>query len=156
MDFELDDGTALGTVVVTGEALATLPLVEPDDIVNVVGTVARVADAWVVVASDADAIGRAGDPVAVTGDTAPTPADPSAGGSVDLAGFDLPGTGPNALAGLDDPGHPERHLPRRDGRGPASSGPAGPVRSHRQTARGGRPAGHARGRIGAAGRPERG
>jgi hypothetical protein len=40
--FTLDDGTAVGLVVLTGPAAETLPLVEPDDAINVVGRVARV------------------------------------------------------------------------------------------------------------------
>ena len=101
--FTLDDGTAVGTIVVTGEALESLALVEPDDIVNVVGTVSRAGDAWIVTASAPDAIGRAGDPVASTDDDPAGPvatASPGTAGSVDLAGFDLPGTGGAGVAGL--------------------------------------------------------
>ena len=102
--FTLDDGTAVGTVVLTGEALELLALIEPDDVVNVTGTVVRTDDGWIVTTSDPGALGRAGDPVAPTsaGDAATDPAEtpPTTGGTVDLAGFDLPGTGPAGLAGI--------------------------------------------------------
>jgi hypothetical protein len=101
--FMLDDGTAVGSIVVTGEALEQLALVEPDDIVNVVGIVTRRATDWIVIASAPDAIGRAGDPIATIedGPSDPETSDPAAPPSlVDLAGFDLPGTGPAGLAGL--------------------------------------------------------
>ena len=102
--FTLDDGTAVGTVVLTGEALELLALIEPDDVVNVTGTVVRTDDGWIVTTSDPGALGRAGDPVAPTsaGDAATDRAEtpPTTGGTVDLAGFDLPGTGPAGLAGI--------------------------------------------------------
>ena len=102
--FTLDDGTAIGTIVLSGEALELLALVEPDDVVNVIGTVVRTDDGWIVATSDPGALGRAGDPVAPTSNadaaTDPEAPSPATGGTVDLAGFDLPGTGPAGLAGI--------------------------------------------------------
>ena len=40
--FTLDDGTAVGLVILAGAAADVLPLVEPDDAINVIGRVARV------------------------------------------------------------------------------------------------------------------
>jgi hypothetical protein len=40
--FTLDDGTAAGIVVLAGLAAETIPLIEPDDAINVVGRVTRV------------------------------------------------------------------------------------------------------------------
>ena len=100
--FTLDDGTAVGTVVVTGEAAAQLPLVEPGDVVNVIGAVTRTDAGWIVSASAADAIGRASSPIDAPNDGAAVPGagGSSASGSVGLAGFDVQGTGSTGLVGL--------------------------------------------------------
>jgi hypothetical protein len=50
--FRLDDGTATGTVVMTGEALELLPLIEPGDAINVVGRVDDRGEGAVVVVDD--------------------------------------------------------------------------------------------------------
>ncbi len=106
--FRLDDGTATATVVLSGPALEMLPLIEPDDVVNVTGTVVtdRATGSRTITTADPAAIAMAGDPVAADGASAapadavaPSPSS-SVAGSVNLAGFDLPGTGPAGLAGL--------------------------------------------------------
>ena len=56
--FRLDDGTAVGTVVLAGAALDWLPLIEPGDAINVVGRVST-ADAGPVVTVDDPGIDRA-------------------------------------------------------------------------------------------------
>lgn len=105
--FRIDDGTALGTIVLTGQAQELLALVEPGDAVNVTGTVVRTDDGWAVSTSDPAALSRAGDPVAADPATAgatdgsassAAPAGPV--GTFSLAGFDLPGTGAAGAAGL--------------------------------------------------------
>jgi hypothetical protein len=50
--FTLDDGTAVGLVVLTGAAADVLPLVEPDDAINVIGRVARLEDGELAVVVD--------------------------------------------------------------------------------------------------------
>ena len=75
--FLLDDGTAVGPVILHGEAADLLPLIEPGDAVNVTGRVDSTERGWTVVADDPAGVVLAGDP---TG--AATPA-PSAGPSLD-------------------------------------------------------------------------
>jgi hypothetical protein len=59
----IDDGTAISRVVLTGEAAAFLPLLEPADAVNIVGRVRRRGDdGFEVVADAGSAIARVGDP----------------------------------------------------------------------------------------------
>jgi hypothetical protein len=62
--FTLDDGTAIGRVVLRAAALQALLLVEPDDALNVVGRVESTADGPVVAVDDPGSIILAGDPVA--------------------------------------------------------------------------------------------
>jgi hypothetical protein len=107
--FDLDDGTAIGTIVLTGDAAAWLPLIEPDDAINVVGRVTTSADGPTVVVDDPAAIVLGADPVAAAGamtasaaaEPSTDPAMPSADGHPRLAGFgaDL-GALPGAGAGL--------------------------------------------------------
>ncbi len=66
--FELDDGTAVGSVVLVGEASAYLPLIEPGDALNATGRVERRDDAIVVRVTDPAGIARVGEL------TAPAPA----------------------------------------------------------------------------------
>ncbi|MEO6207463.1 MAG: hypothetical protein ABIP77_05870, partial [Candidatus Limnocylindrales bacterium] len=55
--FRLDDGTAIGLVVLLGDAAAFLPLIDPGDAVNVTGRVERQADAsYAVTVTNAGAI----------------------------------------------------------------------------------------------------
>jgi hypothetical protein len=82
----LDDGTAVGVIVIRGEALGLLPLLEPDDAINAIGRVERQPDGPVVVVEDPGGIAQAGDPTAAEpGPTSPvslaTPGDPSAADS---------------------------------------------------------------------------
>jgi hypothetical protein len=62
--FTLDDGTAIGRVVLRAAALEALLLVEPDDALNVVGRVESTADGLIVAVDDPGGIILAGDPVA--------------------------------------------------------------------------------------------
>jgi hypothetical protein len=96
--FTLDDGTAIGRIVLEGTALEALPLIEPDDALNAIGRVETTADGPVLVVDDAGRIVFAGDPVAA--DTAPVdPGSLDAGGSPSSeASGTVPLTG--RLAGL--------------------------------------------------------
>ena len=94
--FTLDDGTAIGRIVLRGAALELLPLVEPDDALNAIGRVEAVTDGFVVVVEDPAGIILAGDPVAAggplasatTGDAQPSgDGDPAAAATSRLAGF---------------------------------------------------------------------
>jgi hypothetical protein len=97
--FTLDDGTAIGRVVLRAAALDQLTLVEPDDALNAIGRVEATADGPVVVVEDAGGISVAGDPVAAGSSVGPGPAS-GVGPSAD-PGAGLPGAGlPNRFAGL--------------------------------------------------------
>ena len=102
--FRIDDGTAVGTIVLTGPALELLALVEPGDAVNLDGTVVRTDDGWVVTTADPAALARIGDPVASDPGTTLAGASPSPAaspaGSLSLAGFQFPGTGAAGMAGV--------------------------------------------------------
>lgn len=98
--FTLDDGTAVGRIVLRGEAAGLLGLIEPGDAVNVIGrvTLGTTPDDLAVVVEDAASI--------VLGSTAR-----EAGGSVGLAGSPLPSpasgapvasSGASRTAGLGD------------------------------------------------------
>ena len=50
--FTLDDGTAIGRIVLRGAALELLPLIEPDDALNAIGRVEAATDGVVVVVDD--------------------------------------------------------------------------------------------------------
>ncbi len=103
--FTLDDGTAIGRVILRGAALDDLVLVEPDDALNAIGRVESTADGPVIVVDDPAGVIRAGDPVAADPSVDPSPeavgptAVASAGGQSGgrLAGL---GGGPLSL----DPG----------------------------------------------------
>jgi uncharacterized protein YdeI (BOF family) len=105
--FTLDDGTAVGRVVLTGEAGASLDLIEPGDAINVVGTVTRQLDGEVAVVVDDPAeiaLGSAlDDGTGATSDQGPS-ASPSGPSALWTAGIGegtigLPGAGAG-LAGL--------------------------------------------------------
>jgi hypothetical protein len=106
--FTLDDGSAIGRIVLAGEALGLLPLIEPGDALNVIGRVDAVDGAFVVVVEQVDAIVLGSDPGALAGASSPgaRTADPldasritagNAGLGTDPAG--IPGAGAG-LAGL--------------------------------------------------------
>lgn len=84
-----------------------MALIQPDDLVNVTGTVIPDGPIWVVRTADAAALATARDPTAIDAPSAdPSASDaplPSVGAaaSVRQAGFDLPGSGPGGLAGSD-------------------------------------------------------
>ncbi len=77
--FTIDDGTAVGRIALSGEALAYLPLLEPGDALNVVGRVARSGEA--VEVADPAGLFRVGDlgevaPIAPAGEVAVEPRTP--------------------------------------------------------------------------------
>jgi hypothetical protein len=76
--FTLDDGTSVGRIVVAGEALPQLPLIEPDDAINAIGRVEVTKDGPVVVVDAAGAMTFGGDPVAPVIATAASIATPAA------------------------------------------------------------------------------
>ena len=102
--FTLDDGTAIGRIVLRGAALELLPMIEPDDALNAIGRVEALDGGFVVVVDDPGGIILAGDPVAAGGlppasqASDPPPAsvnDPdAAAGTSRFAGF-----GGSSLAG---------------------------------------------------------
>ena len=101
--FRLDDGTATGTVILTGPALEMLALLEPDDVVNAAGTVVADGDGWAVATSDAGALALTSDPIAPSDPSAPDgspTASPGTASDRSLAGFDLPGGGQGGIVGL--------------------------------------------------------
>jgi hypothetical protein len=65
--FTLDDGTAVGRIVLRGAALELLPLIEVDDALNAIGRVEASTDGYVVAVEDPGAIILTGDPVAAIG-----------------------------------------------------------------------------------------
>jgi hypothetical protein len=96
--FTLDDGTAVGRIVLEGLALEVLPLIEPDDALNAIGRVEVTTDGPVLVVDDAGRIVFAGDPVAAgTSALDPAQVDASASPSSGASGA-VPVTG--RLAGL--------------------------------------------------------
>jgi hypothetical protein len=84
--FTLDDGTAIGRVELRGPALDQLALVEPDDVLNVIGRVEQAPDGPIVVVDDAGRLILAGDLDAAAS------ADPGA----EAATVQAPGDGPDA------------------------------------------------------------
>ena len=102
--FLLDDGTGMGPVILHGPAAELLPLIEPDDAVNVTGRVESTERGWTVVADDPAGVVLAGDPTA----TVPAPSgDPDPAGAVTApaapttAGFGpWPGHDLTGIAGL--------------------------------------------------------
>ena len=72
--FRLDDGTAIGRVVLTGEAADYLPLIDPGDALNATGRVEVDGEEPRVVVTDAAGLVRVGD---LTAASAPGAAGPS-------------------------------------------------------------------------------
>ena len=62
--FTIDDGTAIGSIVLKGAALELLPLVEPEDALNVIGRVVVTDVGPAVVVDDPAGLIQAGDLVA--------------------------------------------------------------------------------------------
>ena len=69
--FTLDDGTAIGRVVLRGPALERLALIEPDDALNAIGRVEAGTAGAIVVVDDPAGIIQAGDPIAAAPDASP-------------------------------------------------------------------------------------
>ena len=105
--FAIDDGTAVGRVVLRGAALEQLPLIESGDALNAIGVVEAAPDAGgtealVVAVADPAGIIRVGDPVAETPSIAPS--DAAAGPSPASAGEDV---AMHRASGLLDPSLPD-------------------------------------------------
>ncbi len=113
--FRLDDGTAIGRVTLTGEALGQLPLIEPGDAVNVIGVVGPLDDGTLAVAvADPAAIVLGSHPLADRSSSPAVPASPGSGGAVassaagalvaglgdDLGGFPGAGAGIASLVAI--------------------------------------------------------
>jgi hypothetical protein len=86
--FALDDGTALGQVVLRGAALEQLALIETGDALNAIGVVEASTNgggsdptSFVVAVTDPAGIVRVGDPVPETPSSTPTDAAPSGSGT---------------------------------------------------------------------------
>lgn len=100
--FLLDDGTAIGRIVLTGAAAEYLPLLEPGDALNATGRVEQAADGYRVVVDDPAGLVRVGDPTLDQTAAAPLDApaevlESPASGQVGrlaggLLGPDIPGT----------------------------------------------------------------
>jgi hypothetical protein len=104
--FTLDDGTAIGRVVLTGLAAASRDLIEPGDAINVTGGVAIQADGLAAVVVDDPAAIILGSTLGDVG-TSPAPGDAAvATGPEDTSGLRTAGVGdasmgiPSAGAGL--------------------------------------------------------
>ena len=69
--FTLDDGTAIGRVVLRGPALERLALIEPDDALNAIGRVEAGTAGAIVVVDDPAGIIQAGDPIAAAPGASP-------------------------------------------------------------------------------------
>jgi hypothetical protein len=91
--FTLDDGTAIGRVMLTGEAADYLPLIDPGDALNATGRVEKDGEEPRVVVTDAAGLVRVGDLTAATA--------PESGGAGEAADTTdgAPAAGPSRLAG---------------------------------------------------------
>ncbi len=113
--FLLDDGTAQAPVVLRDDAADWIPLIEPEDAINVIGRVERLDDdTLAVVVTDPAAIVLGSDPTAagVSGHAPPSPASPagkemapdarprSAGFADDLGALPGAGAGVASLLGI--------------------------------------------------------
>jgi hypothetical protein len=104
--FSLDDGTAVGAVVLAGSAAELLPLIEPGDAINVIGRVEDRDGEPVVVVDDAGAVALGADlgagVVDPTAASSPSPtASEGATAGLRTAGFSDPTAGlPGFGAGL--------------------------------------------------------
>ncbi|HSL34065.1 MAG TPA: OB-fold nucleic acid binding domain-containing protein [Candidatus Limnocylindrales bacterium] len=83
--FGLDDGTAIGRIVLIGGAAEFLPLIEPGDAVNATGRVTEDGESFSVVVDDPAGIVRVGDPTAGTLDAQPSTASGLAGSDSTLS-----------------------------------------------------------------------
>jgi hypothetical protein len=99
--FSLDDGTAVGRVVLRGDALERLALVEPDDALNATGKVEAAPGGAVVIVDDPERIVLAGDPTAKvpSGDPDATPTI-AAGAALTDPSSPGPGSGGARFASL--------------------------------------------------------
>ena len=107
--FTLDDGTAHAPIVLRDEAADWIPLIEPEDAINVIGRVERLDDgALAVTVTDPAAIVLGSDPTAL-GVTGPAPVSAASPAEKELAGAARPrsagfgddfGALPGAGAGL--------------------------------------------------------
>jgi outer membrane biosynthesis protein TonB len=93
----IDDGSALGSVVLTGEAAEYLPLLEPGDAINAIGRVERRDDASVVVVRDPAGLSR-------VGDLAELPSEPPTPSNAVVRAAEAPRTASSDSFGLGIPG----------------------------------------------------
>jgi len=86
--FLLDDGTAIGTILLHSEAAAYLPLIEPGDALNATGLVEQDGAAFRIVVDDPAGLVRVGDPTLdpTTGGISEEWASPSPTGPPETAG----------------------------------------------------------------------
>ena len=103
--FGLDDGTAIGRVVLAGDAAGYLPLLEPGDALNATGRVDEGVDGFVVTVEDPAGLVRVGDPGALETLSGAGSDTPSAAASAPEAGpslraGDLFGVGGFGAAGI--------------------------------------------------------
>jgi hypothetical protein len=90
--FILDDGTAQAPVVLRGAAADWIPLIEPEDAINVVGRVERLdGGPLAVVVTDPATISLGSDPTA-PGLGGPSPASPASPAAKEMAGEVWPRT----------------------------------------------------------------
>jgi hypothetical protein len=100
--FGLDDGTAVGRVVLSGGAAEYLPLLEPGDAVNATGIVRIGGNGAELVVDDPAGLVRVGDPTDET-----EASTPPVGEAADLSESGDPGTSPRlagGFLGVSDPG----------------------------------------------------
>jgi hypothetical protein len=96
--FTVDDGTAVGRIVLRGAASELLPMIELDDALNATGRVEAMAGGFAVVVDDPGGIVLAGDPTAAGG----LPVASQAGSDPRPSSVNDPGaaTGTSRFAGL--------------------------------------------------------
>jgi hypothetical protein len=82
--FTLDDGTAIGRVMLRAAALDQLALVEPDDALNAIGRVEATAAGAVVVVDDPAGLLQAGDPVGA--DPSPSASESASARAIEPSG----------------------------------------------------------------------
>lgn len=93
--FDIDDGTGRVRVVLTGDAVAMLPLVEVDDVLNALGTVREGTNGLELVVGDAADLIRPGDVTTAAAsssapDVRPAPSPTTATAPIRLAGMAEP------------------------------------------------------------------
>jgi outer membrane biosynthesis protein TonB len=101
--FGLDDGTAIGRVVVTGAAAEYLPLIEPGDALNATGRVTEDGEGFSVLVDDPAGIARVGDTTAGVLEPAPGGGEAGPGAAAGAIG-QRPSRLAGGLLGIEGPG----------------------------------------------------